>query len=63
MPWWPEIYATDAERLQTPEVARQTADIVARTWRELGYELVEVPRGAPDTRADFIATHIGAARR
>ena len=63
MPWWPEIYETDAERLQTPEVARQTADIVAGTWRELGYELVEVPRDGPDARGDFIATHIGAARR
>src|SRR5690606_16337774 len=54
MPWWPEIYATDAERLQTPEEAEATAHIVAAAWRDFGYDLVEVPRLEPDERAEFV---------
>ena len=59
LPWWPDIYRTDAERLQTPAEAEATARIVALTWQELGYDLVEVPCAGVEQRLAFIRAAIG----
>jgi predicted ATPase len=53
-PPWREIYATDAERRHSFEqgVAWHQAELAA--YLDCGYELVEVPRGTVEERADFV---------
>lgn len=53
-PPWPEIFTGDAERKQTPEVAAATCRVMAETYSELGYELIEVPRADIAERTRFI---------
>lgn len=53
-PYWDAIYATDSERRQTPEVAEQTTAMMARTYPEYGYELIELPRAPVAGRVAFI---------
>jgi len=58
-PAWPEIYATDAERKQTPEVAARTCDMMRQVYSGLGYTLVDVPRGPVADRVRFVMDAIG----
>lgn len=58
-PPWPEIYRQDAERRQDPETAERTYAAMAATYRELDYELTELPRAAVEARAAFVAARIG----
>ena len=58
-PPWPEIYQQDAERKQTPEIAGQTWHVMAGVYRELGYELTEIPRAPLAERVRFMQEHIG----
>lgn len=53
-PFWPEIYATDAERRQSPDEARRTTEVMVETYSALGYELVELPRAPIAARAAFV---------
>ena len=53
-PPWKEIYGRDEERRQSWDVAIGTYDIMAKTYAELGYELVELPRTSVAHRADFV---------
>lgn len=58
LPPWPEIFATDAERRHGLDAALAAhADLVA-TYRQLGYNLVEVPRVEPRARAEFVLAHL-----
>ncbi|MEV0599904.1 AAA family ATPase [Streptomyces sp. NPDC050315] len=43
-PFWPEIYAADAERKQSPEEAERTYHVMVETYAEYGYEPVELAR-------------------
>jgi predicted ATPase len=63
-PPWKEIFGQDEERRQSWDVAVRTHDVMAETYTELGYNLVELPRASVEQRAEFIiaATGIGAAR-
>ena len=61
LPWWPQIYRQYAERLQTPDEAEATARIVASTWRDFGYDLVEIPRMDLDARVGFVLAAVGEA--
>ena len=61
-PYWDAIYTTDAERKQTPAVAEATHAVMAETYRDYGYELIELPRVPVSERVDFIFDRIGAAR-
>ena len=56
-PWWPEIYTTDTERLQSREEAERTEHAVTKTYTNLGYRIVRLPRATPAERADFIIEH------
>lgn len=56
-PWWPEIYETDTERRQSREEAEQTEHAVTKTYTELGYRILRLPRATPSERADFILEH------
>lgn len=57
-PWWPEIYATDAERHQTIEEAERTEHAIVKTYTELGYRIVRLPLVSVAARADFILRHL-----
>ena len=53
-PHWPHIYATDAQRAQSPAEAMETCQCIAAAYRELGYETVELPLCDIVTRAAFV---------
>lgn len=53
-PPWPEIYRTDGERKQSPELAERTYAEVAAAYAEHGYEPVELPRLPVPERARFV---------
>jgi predicted ATPase len=58
-PPWKEIYGSDEERRQSWEVAVRTYEVMAETYTELGYELLELPRAAVEERADFVIAALG----
>ncbi|MEI9980566.1 MAG: AAA family ATPase [Edaphobacter sp.] len=53
---WREIYKTDDERWQTYEEAVETYGVMVRAYEDCGYEVVDLPRGTPAERADFISS-------
>lgn len=59
LPPWLEIYTTDNERKQTWKEAVQTYEILAETYRQYNYELIEVPKTAVEKRVDFILKMLG----
>jgi predicted ATPase len=62
-PPWPEIFSQDAERRQDFTEAVRTHDAVAAAYRELGYELIELPRASVTARVSFVLDSVRAARR
>lgn len=54
LPPWKEIYENDPERKQTPEVAEHTFECMYETYREYGYNIIEVPRLNVEKRIKFI---------
>jgi predicted ATPase len=57
-PHWPQIFANDAERKQSPEEAEATYHVMVEVYSALGYELAELPRQSVKERADFICQRI-----
>ena len=57
-PPWKEIFGADEERRQSWEAAVRTHEVMAETYAELGYELIELPRATVERRADFVAAAI-----
>lgn len=53
-PPWPDIYAADSERRQTPAEAEQTCRTMAEVYAEFGYQLVELPRAGVAERVAFV---------
>lgn len=53
-PFWPEIYAQDEERDQTPEQADFISRAVEKWYRKLGFTIIEMPRRSPEERCAFI---------
>ncbi|MCO6392276.1 AAA family ATPase [Aliihoeflea aestuarii] len=60
-PHWPQIYATDSQRDQSPAEALETCLCIAAAYRELGYETVELPLCDVVTRAAFVQHVIAGA--
>lgn len=58
-PFWAEIYAHDAERKQSPAVAAATQAVMVATYRDYGYDLVELPRASVAERVAFVRAQIG----
>ncbi len=54
LPPWPEIYTQDQERKQNWEEVIATHQQMMKTYEQVGYQLIEVPRIAVSERADFI---------
>lgn len=57
-PPWPEIYGQDSERKQDFAEAHETWWVMAETYPQLGYELIEVPRAGISERVDFVLARI-----
>lgn len=57
-PPWREIYTTDAERKQDFAEAEKTFELMMDVYRELAYEVVELPRLPPKPRAQFIISRL-----
>jgi predicted ATPase len=59
-PWWDAIYRTDAERRQAPAEAREAEAVMRATYRDYGYEPVELPRVSVTERAAFVTAALPA---
>lgn len=57
-PLWPEIYATDAERKATLEMATAFETVLLEVLGESRYNLVDVPRRDPSERAAFLRNEL-----
>jgi len=57
-PPWREIYRTDNERKQDFDEAETTANLIAAVYEECGYEVLELPKIDPASRADFIVAQL-----
>jgi predicted ATPase len=60
MPPWREIYRSDEERKQDFSEAIVSHDLAVATYREFGYEPVEVPKVSVGERVAFILERVGA---
>jgi len=60
-PPWKEIYSTDSERRQNFAEAERTFDVIAQVYRELGYQLCELPKLPPRPRAHFVLEQVPRA--
>ncbi|CAO3380781.1 AAA family ATPase [Azospirillum argentinense] len=60
-PPWPEIFAPDAERRQTPAEAEATHAAMVETYGGLGYELVDLPKAPVAERRRFVLDRLGEA--
>jgi len=58
-PPWPDIFAQDQERKQTPDEAERTYHAMAEIYTELGYELVPLPLAPVETRLHFVLAEAG----
>jgi predicted ATPase len=59
MPPWREIYRNDVERKQDFSEAIASHDLAVATYREFGYEPLEVPKASVAERVAFIIEHVG----
>jgi predicted ATPase len=60
-PYWPEIYAHDAERKQSLGEAERTAQAAGAIYPRLGYDIVELPRESVEARVAFVLDAVGLA--
>jgi predicted ATPase len=58
-PPWKEIFHPDQERKQDFDEAVRTYDALTATYKEFGYELVELPRVSVEARVEFVLTKVG----
>lgn len=57
-PYWPAIFAQDAERRQSPAEAEATCRAMKRVYHDLGYDIVELPLASVAERARFVRERI-----
>lgn len=59
-PPWKAIYGIDEERRQSWQVAVRTHETMARTYTDLGYELIELPCEPVEERARIVLDRIAS---
>lgn len=59
LPPWPDIYATDAERFQSPDDAEASFRMLCDVYPACGYRLLEVPRLPIPERVAFVLARVG----
>lgn len=57
-PPWPELFATDPERRHTFEDSKAEYDRLLISYKNLGHEIVLIPKQSADQRADFILQNL-----
>lgn len=57
-PFWAEIFTQDAERKQDATEAEATFNVMATTYSNLGYALIELPRASIEERVSFVMHHL-----
>ncbi|NEV94339.1 ATP-binding protein [Psychroflexus sp. YR1-1] len=57
-PIWNDIYTQDNERFEDLELARNLQAALVKTYRDLNYELIEVPKSGIQERIEFILKRI-----
>ncbi|MEW9804948.1 AAA family ATPase [Mesorhizobium sp. ZMM04-5] len=62
-PPWREIYGVDEERRLSWDVAVRTHAVMAETYADFGYDLVELPRDSVCARVEFLTAAAAAGRR
>lgn len=60
-PIWDDIYISDKERYESLSEAKKIDKFIRKTYKDLGYKLIEVPRTSVEKRAEFILNHINYA--
>ncbi len=61
-PPWKEIYCNDEERKQRFEEAIDTFEHIVREYRELGYEVIELPKTDVESRINFILDELSSGK-
>ncbi len=57
-PPWQEIFENDAERKQTFDEAVRTYEVMVETYRECGYQLLELPKATVSERVAFVVDQL-----
>lgn len=57
LPPWREIYTGDTERYETYDQSKRIYQHLLKTYSDLGYDCIEVPKGSLQERIDFLITH------
>lgn len=57
-PIWNDIYTQDNERFEDIELSRNIQDALIKTYEDLGYNLIEVPKARINKRIEFILNEI-----
>ena len=58
LPPWQEIYETDNERKQDWKEAALTFEKMCQTYKNYGYDIIEIPKISVSKRAEFILSFI-----
>ncbi|EHO13929.1 ATP-binding protein [Myroides odoratimimus] len=58
LPPWESIYQSDEQRYENFEQASQIHEHLISTYKNYGYDLIEVPRDTVENRIDFILSRI-----
>lgn len=58
-PPWPDIYVNDAERWQTFAEAETLYQALRRTYQNLGYPVLDLPKASVAERVAFVQTVVG----
>ena len=57
-PIWEQIYVNDKERKENIEQAKQIEKEILSSYTFYNYQLIKVPKGSVEERANFILSHI-----
>lgn len=57
-PPWEKIFTNDEERKETFEVAKEIHEFLCKTYRDYGYELIEIPKASVEERIEFLLKSI-----
>ncbi|MBL4703999.1 MAG: AAA family ATPase [Flavobacteriales bacterium] len=57
-PFWEEIYINDSQRFETAEKAKGITNALRESYTRFGFNLVEIPTGNIEERADFVLSHV-----
>lgn len=58
LPFWDEIYTTDDQRRESKEEARLIEKNLRLVYKELGFQIIDVPISTIDVRLDFIINKV-----